>query len=90
MGNLDEKIALVTGANSGLGFDTAQALLEKKATVILGCRSIERAEKARDKLLAQTSGGNIELLQIDLADLVQVNNAADEIIFKFTKAKLFK
>ena len=85
---LDGRIALITGANSGLGFDTAQALLEKKATVILGCRSIERAEKARDKLLAQTRGGTIELVQIDLADLVQVNNAADEIRFKFKKLDL--
>ena len=70
------RIALITGANSGLGFDTAQALLEKNATVILGCRSIEKAAEAREKLLSKTSCGTIELLEIDLADLVQVNKAA--------------
>ena len=51
------RIALITGANSGLGFDTAQALLEKNATVILGCRSLDKAEKARQKLLSQTRCG---------------------------------
>ena len=58
------RIALITGANSGLGFSTAQALLAKNATVILGCRSIQKAEKARQRLLSKTSGGTIKLLKI--------------------------
>ena len=82
------RIALITGANSGLGFDTAQALLEKNATVILGCRSIEKAAEAREKLLSKTSCGTIELLEIDLADLVQVNKAADQVGGKFNKLDL--
>ena len=40
------RIALVTGANSGLGFETSKALLHKGATVIMGCRSIEKGEEA--------------------------------------------
>ena len=82
------RIALITGANSGLGFDTAQALLEKNATVILGCRSIEKAEKARERLLTKTNCGTIELLGLDLADLVQVNTAAEQIENKFGKVNL--
>ena len=82
------RIALITGANSGLGFDTAQALLEKNATVILGCRSIDKAEKARQRLLSQTCSGRIELLELDLADLVQVNKASDEVGHKFQKLDL--
>ena len=82
------RIALITGANSGLGFDTAQALLEKNATVILGCRSIGKAENARQRLLSQTTSGTIELLEIDLADLVQVNKAADQMGRKFKKLDL--
>ncbi len=82
------RIALITGANSGLGFDTALALLQKNATVILGCRSIDKSEKARQELLSRTGFGRIELLEIDLADLVQVNKAADQIARKFKKLDL--
>ncbi len=82
------RIALITGANSGLGFDTAKALLEKNAIVILGCRSLEKAEKARERLISQTSYGTIELLEIDLADLVQVNHAADQVEQKYKKLDL--
>ncbi|WP_320674045.1 oxidoreductase [Prochlorococcus sp. MIT 1341] len=82
------RIALITGANSGLGFDTAEALLEKNATVILGCRSIKKAKEARDRLLSKTSYGTIELLNIDLSDLVQVNKAADQVGSVFQKLDL--
>ncbi len=82
------RIALITGANSGLGFETAQALLERNATVILGCRSLEKAKEASERLLSNTSYGTIELLAIDLADLVQVNKAADQVGRKFQKLDL--
>ena len=85
---LDGRIAFITGANSGLGFDTAQALLEKNATVILGCRSMDKAEKARKRLLSKTSCGVIELLELDLADLVKVNQASDEVRRKYKKLDL--
>ena len=50
MPNQKGRIALITGANSGLGFETARALLTKGATVILGCRSFNKAEKALEQL----------------------------------------
>ena len=82
------RIAFVTGANSGLGFDTAQALLEKGAIVVLGCRSLEKAENARQKLLNRTDSGNIEVLEIDLADLEKVNEAVDHMANKYRKLDL--
>ena len=48
------KIAFVTGANSGLGLDTAHALLKKGATVILGCRNIEKAETYLNRRISQS------------------------------------
>ena len=50
------RLALVTGANSGLGLETARALAARGATVLLACRSLERAEAARRKLLGMAGG----------------------------------
>ena len=73
--NQEGQIVFVTGANSGLGFDTSQALLEKGATVILGCRSLDKAQIARKKLLERTSCGQISVQEIDLSDLENVEKA---------------
>ncbi|MEB3321395.1 MAG: SDR family NAD(P)-dependent oxidoreductase, partial [Synechococcaceae cyanobacterium] len=71
------RIALITGANSGLGLETARALLARGATVVLACRSPERAEAARRELLADpATAGPIDLLRLDLADLSAVAAAA--------------
>ncbi len=82
------RIVFITGANSGLGFDTAQVLLENGATVVLGCRTLEKAEIARQKLLDETDCGNIEVLEIDLSDLEEVNIAVEKIAFKYKKLDL--
>ena len=72
------RVALVTGANSGLGLETARALVTRGATVILACRSLERAEAARLELTA-SDGGSVEVLQLDLADLRAVAAAAAQL-----------
>ncbi len=73
------RVFLITGANSGLGFETTKALLEKDATVIMACRSINKAKVAKEKLLKATKYGKIRILELDLADLNDVNNASSEI-----------
>lgn len=69
------RIALITGANSGLGLETARVLVARGATVLLACRSEERAETARQDLAAQARG-DLEILPLDLADLRSVASAA--------------
>lgn len=69
------RTVLITGANSGLGLRNAKVLAEKGARVLLACRSAERGAQALDavKALAHTKP---ELIQLDLADLNSVRNAA--------------
>ncbi len=80
IGDLTGRIALVTGANSGIGYQTAAALAEHGAHVILACRDDEKARRARDKLESELERSSLELLHLDLADLVSVRQAAEEVL----------
>ena len=80
IGDLTGRVALVTGANSGIGYQTAAALAEHGAHVILACRDAEKARRARDKLESELERSSLELLHLDLADLVSVRRAAEEVL----------
>ena len=80
IGDLTGRIALVTGANSGIGYETARALAEHGAHVILACRDDEKARRARDKLESELERSSLEVLHLDLADLVSVRRAAEEVL----------
>lgn len=82
------RLALITGASSGLGLETARALVRRGATVVLGCRSRQRSEQARTSLLADVAGGAIDLLDLDLADLASVRAAARELADRYGRLDL--
>jgi NAD(P)-dependent dehydrogenase (short-subunit alcohol dehydrogenase family) len=67
---------LVTGGNSGLGYQTVLQLARKGAHVLLGARDRTRGQAALDRLQAEAPGSHIELAQLDLADLVSVERFA--------------
>jgi NAD(P)-dependent dehydrogenase (short-subunit alcohol dehydrogenase family) len=64
---MDNKICMVTGANSGIGKQTALGLARAGATVIMVCRSQERGERARATLAAATGSDKVDLLLADLS-----------------------
>ncbi len=68
------RIAVVTGANAGLGFETALALAGKGCAVVLACRSLASAESARARILAQYPSSSVECLPLDLCDLKSVHS----------------
>ena len=73
--------ALVTGANAGLGFDAAAQLAERGyGKVILACRTIEKAETARQQLVERVGKDVFDVLAIDVADLDASKRAAQTLI----------
>ena len=75
--DLAGKRAIVTGANSGLGYQTALGLARHGATVVLACRSAERGEKALASIRAEVPDGDLTLGSLDLADLASVRAFAE-------------
>jgi len=80
IGDLTGRVALVTGANSGIGYQAARALADHGAHVIMACRDEVKARRARDKLESELDRSSLELLPLDLADLVSVHRAAARVL----------
>ncbi len=75
------RIALITGANKGIGFETARALAAKGATVLIGARDLAAGTRAADAIVAE--GGMAEAVQIEITNEASVAAAATRIGEKF-------
>lgn len=78
-----KKIALVTGANKGIGYETVRQLAAQGITVLLGARDEKRGTEAARKL--QDEGLDVQFLQVDVNDVASQENAAQFIADKFGK-----
>lgn len=77
--NFKGKTVLITGANSGIGFEVANQLLYLGANVIMACRNLEKAEMAKSLLLQQNPLGKVDIFQLDLADLRSIETFIEEL-----------
>lgn len=82
------RLAIVTGANIGLGYETALALLKKDIKVILACRNLDKAQKAKEELLQKVPKGEIDILQIDLSSLESVRTFAQNFLDQYNRLDL--
>ena len=73
------RVALVTGANTGIGYEAALQLARKGAHVLLGCRNEQRAMQAIERIQADAPSGSVAWLPLDLADLASVAAAASQV-----------
>lgn len=80
---MEPSIAIVTGANSGIGYATAAALAAQGKHVVLACRNAERAAAARNTIVAQTGNREVEVLPLDLASLDSVRRFAEAFATRY-------
>jgi NAD(P)-dependent dehydrogenase (short-subunit alcohol dehydrogenase family) len=78
MPSLDGRIAVVTGANSGLGLVTVRHLASAGAHVVMACRNAERAAAALEQVRTLEPSASVEVRALDLGDLSSVRRFADE------------
>ena len=82
------RIAIVTGANSGIGYETARALAHKGATVIMACRCPVKGPAAARQIDAENPAGTVEFMALDLADLASVHQFAAAFSQKYEQLDL--
>lgn len=83
--DLADKTILITGANSGLGWESAKALAGHGAHVIIAARSREKAAQAIDTIRQEHAAARLDVLELDLADLTSVRRSADEIKSRYPR-----
>ena len=85
---LDGKLAIVTGSNTGLGYETAKDLAQRGAHVILACRDARKAEKAALEIIKRTNNRQVDVELLDLSDLDSVRSFVKLMHAKYDKLDL--
>ena len=82
------RVVVITGANSGTGFETAKVLASRGATVVLACRNTLKAEEAARRIQITYRGSRVETQLLDLGSLASVREAAAAILARHDRLDL--
>ncbi|XP_052749775.1 retinol dehydrogenase 14-like [Galleria mellonella] len=74
------KVVIVTGGNSGIGYETAKDLAYRGGRIIIACKNEEHGIAARDKIIAETGNRNVHFRKLNLASLKSVRQFAEDIL----------
>jgi len=80
--------AIVTGANTGLGYETALGLAKKQIKVVMACRNEQKARQAKSDILSEVPEADLEIMIVDLASLESVRSFAQAFKKQFDKLDL--
>jgi NAD(P)-dependent dehydrogenase (short-subunit alcohol dehydrogenase family) len=83
--DLTEKVIIVTGGNSGLGYESVKAFTEKGAEVILASRSPEKGESAKAEIMKLNPSGQIQVMQLDLMEFASIKRFVTEFKSKYER-----
>lgn len=83
-----DRVAIVTGANRGIGKETALELTRMGMTVIMACRNLESAETARSEIVSLTGNQNVHVLALDLSSQASIHAFACEFRSRFSKLNI--
>jgi NAD(P)-dependent dehydrogenase (short-subunit alcohol dehydrogenase family) len=86
--DLTGKVIVITGANSGLGLESTKMLANKNATIVMACRSMGKADKAKAEVLAENPNAKLDVMQLDNASLASVKSFADAFKSKYDRLDL--
>ncbi len=78
--SLSGRVALITGANTGIGLVTARELAARGAHVFIACRSIEKGQAAVEEIRKATGTSQVEMLALDLGDFASVRQCAQTFL----------
>ncbi|MEO1058383.1 MAG: SDR family NAD(P)-dependent oxidoreductase [Actinomycetota bacterium] len=79
IGDQDGRVAVITGANTGLGLETARALAAAGASVVLAVRNVDKGAAAIDDIRADLPDAQLDVLELDLASLDSIRTAAEQL-----------
>ncbi len=82
---MENKVALVTGATSGIGLETARGLAREGLTVVLACRNLEKAASLVEAIIRESSSRDVVAMHLDLASLKSVKRFALEYGGRFDR-----
>ena len=82
---MEEKVVVVTGANVGIGLETAVGVATLGATTVLACRNEEKAVAAATQVQERAENERVHVVALDLADLASVREAASAIESRFDR-----
>jgi NAD(P)-dependent dehydrogenase (short-subunit alcohol dehydrogenase family) len=83
--SMQGKVVVITGANTGVGLQTAIGVAAQGATTVLACRDQAKAEAAAHEVTQKTWNDDVHTVALDLADLASVGKAADDILTRWDR-----
>ncbi len=83
--SLRGKVVVITGANVGIGFETAVGVAALEATTVLACRNQAKAAEAAREVTRRTWNDDVHVVSLDLADLASVRTAAEDVLGRWDR-----